>query len=98
MTGASLAVAMIGHALMQVRGLVTKHAVADQLDAPWKTLVSCVARVSRLTYIKDTRSGWWATRGEIGYYPCQGRHDAEVLGCAIRVHGASRTALTLSGT
>jgi len=30
---------------------------AGQLDEPWQPLVSCVARVSRLTYIKDTRSG-----------------------------------------
>jgi len=41
-----------------------------QLDAPWQTLVSCVARVSRLTYVKDTRSGLWTTREEVGYYPC----------------------------
>jgi len=59
---------------------------AGQLDAPWQTLVSCVARVSRLTYIKNTRSGLWATREEVGYYPCQTRHGAKVLGCAIRAH------------
>jgi len=59
---------------------------AGQLDAPWQTLVSCVARVSRLTYIKDTRSGLWATREEVGYYPCQTRHGTKVLGCAIRAH------------
>ena len=59
---------------------------AGQLDAPWQTLVSCVARVSRLTYIKDTRSGLWPTREEVGYYPCQTRHGAKVLGCAIRAH------------
>ena len=57
-----------------------------QLDAPWQTLVSCVARVSRLTYTKDTRSGLWPTREEVGYYPCQARHGAKVLGCAIRAH------------
>ncbi len=57
-----------------------------QLNAPWQTLVSCVARVSRLTYIKDIRSGSWATREEVGYYPCQTRHGAKVLGCAIRAH------------
>ncbi len=56
------------------------------LDAPWQALVSCVARVSRLTYIKDTRTGLWATREEVGYYPCQARHGAKVLGCAIRAH------------
>ena len=59
---------------------------AGQLDAPWQPLVSCVARVSRLTYIKDTRSGLWAMREEIGYYRCQARHGAKVLGCAIRAH------------
>ena len=59
---------------------------AGQLDAPWQALVGCVARVSRLTDIKDTRSGLWATRREVGYYPCQTRHRAKVLGCAIRAH------------
>ncbi len=59
---------------------------AGQLDAPWQALVSCVARVSRLTYIKDTRSGLWATREEVGYYPCQTRHGAKLLGSAIRAH------------
>ena len=59
---------------------------AGQLDAPWQPLVSCVGRVSRLTYIKNTRSGLWATREEVGYYPCQVHHDAKFIGCAIRVH------------
>jgi len=59
---------------------------AGQLDEPWQTLVSCVARVSRLTYIKNARSGLWITREEVGYYPCQTRHGAKVLGCAIRAH------------
>jgi len=40
----------------------------------------------RLTYIKDTRTGLWATREEVGYYPCQTRHGAKLLGCAIRAH------------
>jgi hypothetical protein len=59
---------------------------AGQLDAPWQALVSCVARVPRLTYIKDTRTGLWATREEVGYYPCQACHSAKVLGGAIRAH------------
>ena len=42
--------------------------------------------MSRLTYTKDTRSGLWPTREEVGYYPCQARHGAKVLGCAIRAH------------
>ena len=59
---------------------------AGLLDPPWQALVSCVARVSRLTYLKNTRTGLWATREEVGYYPCQARHDAKVLGGAIRAH------------
>ena len=59
---------------------------AGQLDAPWQALVCCVARVSRLTYVKDTRTGLWATREEVGYYPCQARHGAKLLGGAIRAH------------
>ena len=57
-----------------------------QLDAPWQALVSCVARVSRLTYVKNTRSGLWPTREEVGFYPRQSRHGAKVFGCAIRAH------------
>ena len=37
-------------------------------------------------YIKNARAGLWATREEVGYYPCQIRHGAKVLGCAIRTH------------
>ena len=68
-----------------------------QLDAPWQPLVSCVARVSRLTYTKDTRTGLWATREEVGFCPCQARHGVKVLGCAIRAHWASRTGPIMSG-
>jgi predicted transposase YbfD/YdcC len=59
---------------------------AGHLDAPWQTLIACVARVSRLTYTKDTRSGLWPTREETGYYACQIRRDAESLAHAIRAH------------
>jgi predicted transposase YbfD/YdcC len=59
---------------------------AGLLDAPWQALVGCVARVSRLTYIKDTRTGLWGTREEVGYYPCHVRHGAKLLGGAIRAH------------
>jgi predicted transposase YbfD/YdcC len=59
---------------------------AGLLDAPWQALVSCVARVSRLTSIKNTRTGLWLTREEVGFYPCQTRHGAKLLGGAIRAH------------
>jgi predicted transposase YbfD/YdcC len=59
---------------------------AGQLDTPWQELITCVARVSRLTYVKDTRSGLWPTREEVGYYACQAHRDAKTLAHAIRAH------------
>ena len=57
-----------------------------EYHAPWQTLIACVARVPRLTYTKNTRSGFWPTREEVGCYPCQTRHDAKFLARAIRAH------------
>src|SRR3954454_19250162 len=57
-----------------------------QLDPEWQPLITCVARVSRLTFEKDTRSGLWPSREEIGYYACQIRLDAETLARAVRSH------------
>ena len=59
---------------------------ADHLDTDWATHVACVVRVSRLTYLKDTRSGLWATRQEIGLYACQIPLDAPTAARAIRGH------------
>ena len=59
---------------------------AGKLGASWQGLIGCVARVSRLTYTKDTRSGLWPTRKETGYYACQVRGDATFLARAIRAH------------
>ena len=59
---------------------------AGQLDTEWQPLIACVARVSRLTYTKDTRSGLWPTREETGYYACQIHRDAKSLAQAIRAH------------
>ncbi len=64
----------------------------------WHGLISCVARVSCLTYIKETRSGLWPTREEIGYCLCQTRHDAKFIDCAIRAHWALRTVPITFGT
>src|SRR3954468_20696010 len=55
-----------------------------QLNAEWQPLIACVARVSRLTFEKDTRSGLWPSREEIGYYACQIRLDADAR--AVRSH------------
>ena len=58
--------------------------VRHQLDTEWQPLIACVARVSRLTFEKDTRSG--LSREEIGCYACQIRLDAETLARAVRSH------------
>jgi predicted transposase YbfD/YdcC len=64
--------------------LVEVFDTAGQLNAEWQPLIACVARVSRLTFRKDTRSG--LSREEIGYYACQIRLDAETLARAVRSH------------
>ncbi len=60
--------------------------VGDVLDADWKPHIACVVRVSRLTYLKDTRSGLWPTREEIGHYACQIPLDAPTAARAVRGH------------
>jgi predicted transposase YbfD/YdcC len=59
---------------------------AGHLDAAWQPLVACAVRVSRLSFEKDTRSGLWSSREEIGCYACQIRLDAETLARAVRAH------------
>ena len=70
----------------QEHRLVEAFDTAGQLNAEWQPLIACVARVSRLTFEKDTRSGLWPSREEIGYYACQIRLDAETLARAVRSH------------
>src|SRR5918912_915051 len=60
--------------------------VDDRLGPEWQPLVACAARISRLTWIKDTRSGLWAARRDVAYYACQIRLDAPTLACAVRDH------------
>jgi predicted transposase YbfD/YdcC len=70
----------------QEHRLVEVFDTAGQLDPEWQPLIACVARVSRLTFEKDTRSGLWPSREEIGCYACQIRLDAETLARAVRSH------------
>ncbi len=60
--------------------------VDDRLGADWQSLIACVARVSRLTWLKDTRSGLWKARKEVAHYACQIRLDAPRFAEAIRGH------------
>src|SRR3954463_5153820 len=67
-------------------GAPAGRGVRHQLDTEWQPLIACVARVSRLTFEKDTRSGLWPSREEIGCYACQIHLDAETLARAVRSH------------
>ena len=60
--------------------------VADRLPPGWEGMIACAARVSRLSWCKDTRTGLWAARREVAYYVSQGRLDAEGFGRAVRAH------------
>jgi predicted transposase YbfD/YdcC len=70
----------------QEHRLVEIFDTAGHLDAEWQPLITCVARVSRLSFEKDTRSGLWPSREEIGCYACQIRLDATTLARAVRAH------------
>jgi len=60
--------------------------VADQLPAEWRGTIACAARVSRLSWCKDTRAGLWRPRREVAYYVSQVRLDAAAFGRAVRAH------------
>jgi hypothetical protein len=65
---------------------VEVFAVADQLPPEWRPWIVCAARVSRLSWCKDTRAGLWRPRREVAYYVSQVRLDAEDFGRAVRAH------------
>ena len=57
-----------------------------RLDPEWQSLIASVARVSRLTWVKDTQSGLWRARKEVAYYACQIPLTAARLAQAVRSH------------
>jgi predicted transposase YbfD/YdcC len=65
---------------------VEVFAVAGQLPPEWQSFVACAARIARLTWCKDTRSGLWKAREEVAYYACQISLDAVSFGRAVRAH------------
>ena len=60
--------------------------VEGRLPPGWREVVACAARVSRLSWCKDTRAGLWRPRREVAYYVSQVRLDAEDFGRAVRAH------------
>jgi predicted transposase YbfD/YdcC len=45
-----------------------------------------MARISRLTWTKDTRSGLWKAHEEVAYYACQIQLNAAAFARAVRSH------------
>jgi predicted transposase YbfD/YdcC len=60
--------------------------VGGRLDPDWRPWVACAARVTRLTWRKDTRTGLWVRAEEVALYACQVRLDAATFGWAVRAH------------
>ena len=65
---------------------VEVFAVADQLPPEWRGTIACAARISRLSWCKDTRAGLWRQRREVAYYACQVPLDARAWAAAVRGH------------
>ena len=57
-----------------------------RLDPEWQSLIASGARVSRLTWVKDTQSGLWRRREEVAYYACQIPLPAARFAQAVRSH------------
>ena len=60
--------------------------MADRLPPRWPGTIACVARISRLSWCKDTRAGLWRPRREVAYYVSQIDLEAEGFGRAVRAH------------
>ena len=65
---------------------VEVFAVADRLPPEWRGVIACAARITRLCWCKDTRTGLWRARREVAYYVSQLRLDAAGFGDAVRAH------------
>ncbi len=74
-----------GHGRHETR-LVETFDVQGRLDAEWDGLILQAARISRLTWHKDTRSGLWRATEEVSFYACQVALSATAFGRAVRNH------------
>jgi predicted transposase YbfD/YdcC len=65
---------------------VELFAIAGRLPPPWQEVIACAARITRLCWCKDTRTGRWQPRRETAYYVSQIELKAEAFGRAVRAH------------
>ena len=57
-----------------------------RLPPAWRGMIASAARVTRLSWCRDTRTGHWPARREVAYYASQIRLDAEDFGRTVRAH------------
>ena len=74
------------HGRQEHRRIEVFEPAADRLPPGWRGTIACAARVSRLSWCKDTRTGLWRPRREVAYHVSQVRLDAEGFGRAVRAH------------
>jgi predicted transposase YbfD/YdcC len=60
--------------------------VGGRLGPDWAGLITTAARVTRLTWHKDTTSGLWKKTLTVSFYACQAPMSAAALAAAIRHH------------
>jgi hypothetical protein len=60
--------------------------VTGRLPPEWQEPVARAARIARLSWCRDTRTGLWRARREVAYYVSQIRLDAASFGRAVRAH------------
>jgi predicted transposase YbfD/YdcC len=70
----------------QEHRMVETFDVAGRLGADWDGLIVTAARVTRLTWHKNTKTGLWRQTNETSVYACQIRLSATAAGAAIRQH------------
>ena len=60
--------------------------VKGRLGVEWEGLIVCAARITRLTWHKDTKSGLVHPTKEVSFYACQINLSAADFGSAVRAH------------
>jgi len=60
--------------------------VTGRLGADWDGLINTAARVTRLTWRKNTKTGLWDQTHEAAFYASQISLSATAIGAAIRQH------------
>jgi hypothetical protein len=65
---------------------VELFAVAGRLPPEWQAVIACAARITRLSWCNDTRTGLWQPRRETACYVSQIELTAERFGRAVRAH------------